>query len=73
MLKIYTTTSCAYCAMVKKLLDLKEIAYESINLDEQPDKRDEAFTLSGAMSVPITTNGKDFVVGFQPSKILGLL
>lgn len=73
MLKIYTTTQCAYCAMVKKFLDLKGAKYEVINLDEQPEKREEAVALSGAMSVPVTTNGSDVVVGFVPAKLIGLL
>lgn len=73
MLKIYTTTQCAYCTMVKRFLDKKEVEYEIINLDENPDKRDEAFALSGVMSVPVTTNGTDVVVGFVPSKLIGLL
>ena len=73
MLKIYTTTHCAYCAMVKKLYDAKGVEYETINLDEHPDKREEAFALSGVMSVPVTTNGTDFVVGFAPAKLIGLL
>lgn len=73
MLKIYTTTQCAYCAMVKKLLDLKGAKYEVINLDEQPEKREEAIALSGVMSVPVTTNGTDVVVGFVPAKLIGLL
>ena len=60
--------------MVKKLLDLKGVAYEAINLDEQPEMQAEAFKLTdGMQTVPITTNGTDFVIGFQPSKILGLL
>lgn len=73
MIQIYTTTQCAYCAMVKKFLDLKGEKYEVINLDEQPERREEAVQLSGVMSVPITTNGVDFVVGFSPAKLLGLL
>ena len=74
MLTVYTTTTCAYCAMVKKLFDAKGVEYKTINLDEEPEKREEAFKLTdGLKTVPITTNGKDFVVGFSPAKLLGLL
>lgn len=73
MIQIYTTTACAYCKMVKQFLDLKGAEYELINLDEQPEKQAEAIALSGAMSVPITTNGTDVVVGWNPAKIMGLL
>lgn len=74
MLTIYTTTTCAYCAMVKKLFDAKGVKYQAVNLDEQPEKREEAFKLTdGLQTVPITTNGTDFVVGFVPAKLMGLL
>ena len=73
MLTIYTTTQCAYCKMVKQFLDLKGAKYEVINLDEHPEKQAEAMAMSGAMTVPVTTNGKAVVVGWNPSKIMGLL
>jgi len=73
MLKIYTTTQCAYCAMVKKFLDLKGKKYEVINLDEQPELREEAMRISGAMTVPVTTNGEKVVVGWNASKLMELI
>jgi glutaredoxin len=73
MLKIYTTNTCAYCVMVKRFLDMKGKKYEIINLDEQPEKQAEAFALSGALTVPVTTNGRSVVVGWNPSKLVGLL
>lgn len=72
MLTIYTTTQCAYCKMVKHLLDKKGVAYETVNIEEQPDRREEAFKISGVQSVPITTNGRDVVIGFQPAKLMEL-
>lgn len=59
--------------MVKKLLDLKGQKYEVINLDERPEKIEEAKSISGSIAVPITTNGTDVVVGFSPAKLMGLL
>lgn len=59
--------------MVKKLFDAKGVEYQTVNLDENPERREEVFNLSGVMSVPVTTNGSDVVVGFTPAKLLGLL
>lgn len=73
MLTIYTRTTCAYCAMVKRLFDKKEVEYETVNLDEHPEREEEAYKLSGVVSVPVITNGKDTVVGFQPTQLLGLV
>lgn len=52
---IFTTNTCAYCAMVKKYLDHKNLKYEVVNLDDHPERNQEAFDISGgAMTVPIT-------------------
>lgn len=73
MLKIYTTNTCAYCVMVKRFLDMKGKEYEVINLDERPEMQAEAYALSGALTVPVTTNGRSVVVGWNPSKLVGML
>ena len=51
---IYTTNNCAYCVMVKKYLASKGQAYEEVNVEQHPDRRQEAVELSGAMTVPVT-------------------
>jgi len=70
---IFTTNTCAYCAMVKKFLDLKGKAYEVINLDEAPERRQEAYELSGALTVPVTVIEKDdkkeAVVGWNAGRL----
>lgn len=73
MLKIYTTNTCAYCVMVKRFLDMKKAKYEVINLDDQPERQAEAMALSGALTVPVTTNGSSVVVGWNPGKLVGLI
>ncbi len=40
---VFTTNTCGYCAMVKKYLDGKGIAYSVVNLDEQPEKQAEVY------------------------------
>lgn len=56
---IYTTNTCAYCAMVKKYLDGKGVKYNVVNLDEQPEKQAEVYAKSGALTVPITLVEKE--------------
>lgn len=51
---IYTTTTCPSCSMVKRFLASKGLAYNEVNVDEQPDERQTAIDLSGAMTVPVT-------------------
>jgi glutaredoxin 3 len=71
---IFTTNTCAYCAMVKKYLDAKGHNYQVVNLDEHPERQAEALQLSGALTVPITVvtkqdDSREVVVGFNLAKL----
>lgn len=70
---VYTTNTCAYCVMVKKYLDNKGIQYEVVNLDDNPEKRQELFEKTGAMTVPITENNGQFVIGWNPGQLAAIL
>lgn len=67
MLIVYTTKTCAYCPMVKKYLTMKNLAYKEVDLTEDAEKRQELFDITGQLTVPITTNGKDYIIGFKPA------
>jgi glutaredoxin 3 len=45
--EIYTTLFCGYCARAKSLLERKGVAYENIDVIEQPDRRDEMMRRAG--------------------------
>lgn len=71
---MYTTTTCAYCVMVKKWLTSKNLQYEEINLDEKPEHRAEAMRISGGMTVPVTVvtksdDSQDVIVGWNLAKL----
>jgi len=71
---IFTTNTCAYCAMVKKYLGAKGHDYEVVNLDEHPERQAEALALSGALTVPITVvtkddNSREVVIGYNLAKL----
>lgn len=71
---IFTTNTCAYCAMVKKYLDIKNHQYEVVNLDEQPHRQAEALALSGALTVPVTVvtkhdDSREVIVGYNLAKL----
>lgn len=75
---IYTSNTCAYCHAVKEFLEKKEVSYNEINLDEQPDKRQEMMDLSGQMAVPVTIitagdGSKNMIVGYDASKLSSAL
>jgi glutaredoxin 3 len=71
---IFTTNTCAYCVMVKKYLGSKGIAYEEVNLDQNPERQAEALQISGALTVPVTVvtqedDSRDVVIGFNLAKL----
>lgn len=71
---IYTTTTCAYCPMVKKWLASKGFSYDEVNVDEHPERQAEALAVSGSLTVPVTVVTKDddsqeVVVGFNLAKL----
>lgn len=57
---MYTTTFCPYCVRAKALLSSKGVDWSEINLDEQPELRDEMVRMSdGRRTVPqIFVNGQ---------------
>jgi glutaredoxin 3 len=71
---IFTTNTCSYCVMVKRFLDMKGHKYDVVNLDDHPERQQEAMAASGALTVPITIVTKDddsqqVVVGYNLSQL----
>jgi glutaredoxin len=71
---IFTTNTCGYCKMVKQFLTTKGFSYDEINLDNQPEKQQEAFELSGQLTVPITLvtkadDSKQVIVGYNLAQL----
>lgn len=71
---IFTTNTCAYCGMVKKYLATKNVGYDEVNLDVNPERQKEAFELSGQLAVPVTVvtkedESKEVVVGYNLAKL----
>ena len=60
--------------MVKRYLDMKGMNYEVVNLDEHPERQAEAFSVSGALTVPITVvtkhdDTREVVIGYNLSRL----
>ena len=50
---VYSSNNCGYCAKAKKLLDQKGLNYEEINIQVQPQFREEMILKSnGKRTVP---------------------
>ncbi|MBF0260504.1 MAG: glutaredoxin 3 [Magnetococcales bacterium] len=57
---MYSTTVCPFCIRAKMLLNKKNVTFQEINLDKNPELRDEMVRLAGGRrTVPqIFINGQ---------------
>jgi glutaredoxin 3 len=62
---IYTTKICPYCVMAKRLLDKKGVSYTEINLDGEPELREEMMRKTNRRTVPQIYIGDFHVGGFD--------
>lgn len=76
---VYTRTNCAYCAQVKRYLDIKKQQYDVVNLDENPSVEASVIAKSGARTVPVVMitkdNGDEAVasIGWNPGALSSAL
>ena len=61
-LTVYTKNHCPFCDRAKSLLESRGVAYNTINLEEQPDARDFLVD-QGLRSVPQIFNGTTLLQG----------
>ncbi|MGH1537190.1 MAG: glutaredoxin 3 [Gammaproteobacteria bacterium] len=62
---IYTGHRCAYCNAAKKMLDSKNVAYNEINIHEDPAKAEEMVERTKRQTVPQIFIGDTHVGGFD--------
>ena len=61
-LTVYTKTDCNFCDRAKALLESRGVAYNTINVETQPDAR-EFLVDQGLRSVPQIFNGTTLLQG----------
>lgn len=71
MIRMYTRTQCAHCASAKELLTARNINFQEINIEQDPQARD--FLLAqGHRSVPQFYVGKELLVSGGWTGLRGL-
>nr|WP_024965472.1 glutaredoxin-like protein NrdH [Pantoea sp. IMH] len=68
---IYTKNHCVQCNATKNAMDKQGIAYQLINLDQQPEAV-EALKSLGYRQVPVVMADREHWSGFRPDKIAAL-
>lgn len=62
MIKVYSKPNCQFCDMSKQLLESRGVAYESIDITQDPDAR-QMLVDAGFRSVPQIYNGTQHIPG----------
>ncbi|MCW2966289.1 MAG: glutaredoxin [Solirubrobacteraceae bacterium] len=62
---VYSTDHCSFCMRAKALLDARELEYEEINLERDPDGRAELARRTGMLSFPQILVEDELVGGFM--------
>ncbi len=73
--KIYTTSSCGYCKLVKDFFKEHNIGYTEFDVGMDVVKRNEMLEKTGQMGVPVTDINGEIIIGFDKerlSKLLGI-
>ena len=75
---VFSTTYCPSCQTLKAWMEQQAIDFESVNVEEEPDRQAELMAKSGGFFVPVTlishADGREEVVqGTQYAKIKAAL
>lgn len=73
--KVYSTSTCSYCAMTKEFLKKNNIQFKNIDVGIDRKASQEMVDLSGQMGVPVLNIDGQIIVGFDKdaiSKALGI-
>lgn len=62
--KIYSKTYCPYCDRAKALLKSKNVSFEEIKVDDQPELYAQLKQKTGLMTVPQIFIGEKLVGGY---------
>ena len=62
---IYTTQWCGYCVRAKALLDARGLAYDEVELDDDPAFRRLVFELGSQWTVPLVLIDGEPIGGYQ--------
>lgn len=63
--RMYTTGSCPFCVMAKRLLSQKGVTVEEVRVDSDAEQRDQMMRTTGRRTVPQIFVGETHVGGFD--------
>ena len=73
LVTVYSTTTCPYCDMMKNFLDQQNIPYTNVDVQKDPIEANKLVQTTGQMGVPQTNVNGEWVLGFDPNRVMELL
>jgi len=67
--KVYSTSTCHYCVMVKEFLKKNNIQFENVDVGINRQASQEMMDKSGQMGVPVLDIDGKIIVGFDKDAI----
>ncbi|WP_042355834.1 glutaredoxin family protein [Bacillus rubiinfantis] len=70
---VYTTTTCPYCVMMKNFLKDQGLPFKEVNVQLDPIAANRLVAATGQLGVPQTEVNGQWVLGYDPDRVLMLL
>ncbi|AYC28986.1 glutaredoxin family protein [Paenisporosarcina cavernae] len=70
---VYSTNTCPYCDMMKNFLKQQNISFTEVNVQQDPVAAQKLVETTGQMGVPQTNINGEWVLGFDPNRVLQLV
>ncbi|QBP41738.1 MULTISPECIES: glutaredoxin family protein [Paenisporosarcina] len=70
---VYSSTTCPYCDMMKNFLVQNKIEFTEVNVQSDPAAAQKLVETTGQMGVPQTNINGQWVLGFDPNRVLELV
>ena len=67
-IKLFSKNNCMQCKMAKRFLSENQIAFEEINIYNEPEAL-EFLKEQGFQSVPVITSDAQTIIGFRPDQL----
>ena len=67
--KVYSTTWCAYCRMVREYLDKLGVAFKDIDIEQDPAAGQYIMSKTHSAGVPQIEIGEQVILGFDRPRI----
>jgi glutaredoxin-like YruB-family protein len=67
--KVYSTSACPYCKMLKDFLQGKNVPFENVDVGENHEAAKEMRDKSGQLGVPVVDIEGKIIIGFDKEEI----